>query len=254
MHKNSSSVINHSVINHSMINHAGMRREMEQRTDLQAVRLFSYTIFFLFLFLPVMAFLFFLVVGLTGGNGGPVLSGMGSFGILVSYVVYAAVLLCLYRMGALERYFRYAQMAFVVWILLGPVSQLIFRLWHGLGNRDGSRVLSVILSALPILSVMTGVFFILKGLEALCGVTGQEREKGKLKGFQKKWLLLEIVRLFYLRLGFLADFFPAAVFWGGFLLIFVVYGMIGIHIFRTAREVCQSYYLYALKSEQKLYR
>lgn len=225
---------------------------MEQGTDLQAVRLLSYTILGMFLVIPVMVFLILLVMGLPEGSRGHALSAIGSFGILMSYVTNAGVLLCLYRMGGLGRYFRYAQTAFVAWILLGTVSQMVFQLWHSLGDGSGTEVLSVIFSALPVIFITAGIFFALMGLEVLCGVVEQEKEAAKLRGLRKKWLIIQTVRLLYMRIGFWLSV-PVAAFFAGFLILLAVYEMIGIHIFRTAREVCKSYYFYALKSEQKLY-
>ena len=168
-----------------------------------------------------------------------------SVAIFLNYVSVLAVLLCLYRLNDSTEWFHPAWMSFLFHLIVRMLLQLIARVDQISGGSLVVRAFYCVAAILPVCCLALGIFFVLNGMIDFSNKMSDEQQGVFIRKVKKVWVIFQMVRILVLLISGIAFVFWGRTFLFVSLAFMICNTVVGMVIYKQARKVCQSYYLYA---------
>ncbi|SEF79603.1 hypothetical protein SAMN04487934_103184 [Eubacterium ruminantium] len=179
---------------------------MSEKFDYKTLRILPYAVLGILVIIPVISIILavFSIEIITSADN----SRYDMVGVFVSKSVYmkylAAVVayVCFYRLSDVVRWFNAAWLGFIMSVATELFLQVV--LWVGSFFNDNSalNLFTYIVSLLPDLCIMLGVFFAIRGFADIYKETAKEKKASYMDKLKFVWMALDMALLFFTNVQF----------------------------------------------------
>ncbi len=240
---------------------------MTSELNYKALRTLPRAMLGMFCALPILIVITFIIISVSFNsnvqheNIYSVLGGFVSFIFFANYICVLIILVCLYALSEVTKWFKYSWLCLILYFLFMMISQVLFWVKDITQNHIAVKILAYLFFVVPEIFIITGVYFLIIGMRDISQKIGNKAMEKTCESNKKNWMVLSILKvIFYLSSCVVTIAMDAKnliifshtqrasivliVYLGISIMLFLWHMVIGWKIYVKSSLVCQEYYLY----------